>query len=81
MATNTSMNIGHRKNWASLGDRNFESSGTVLYVAVREPTRFLGALYHKGESLTFDVGGASYSKQALHELRLLWNNDAIKPAV
>ena len=81
MALNTSTNIGHRKDFAGMGMRNFENNGTTLYTAVREPTVFLGTTYHKGDSLTFDTAGTSYSKKALAELALLWNSDCIKPAV
>ena len=77
--TNTAANIGIRRNFGTLGDRNFENSGTVQYKATREPTVFLGTTYHKGDSLTFDVTGTSYSKLALHQLAQLWNDGWIEP--
>src|SRR6185369_10574860 len=73
MATNTLDNIGIRRNCGTLGMRNFENSGTVLYVCNREPLTFLGTAYHVADELPFDVASTSYSLQALAELQLAWN--------
>lgn len=80
MATNTARNIGIRRNFATIGDRNFENSGTVQYKSLRENLNFLGTLYDIGQNLTFDVGGTSYSAAALEDLELFWNHGMIEPA-
>lgn len=81
MATNTSTNVGIRRNFVTVGDANFENSGTVQYYCAREPLMFLGTAYHVDDALTFDVGGTSYSKAALQQLELFWNNGWIRPAL
>ena len=75
---NTKANIGIRRSF-SIGYRNFEPNGVNTYNALREPTVFLGTTYHKGQTLTKDVGGITYSKKALQELENLWNNGSIAP--
>ena len=79
MATQTQINGGIRRNFASFGDRNFENDGTTQYKATKAAVHFLGTLYHKGDTLPYDVAGTSYSKQAIYEMRLLWNNEWIEP--
>ena len=81
MATNTQIGNGIRRNFKTFGYRNFENSGTVLYVCNKEPLIFGSTTYHVGQSLTFDVGGTSYSKAAIQLLRLWWNAGFIIPAV
>ncbi len=81
MATNTASNIGIRINFPTFGDRNFENSGSVQYVANREPLEFLGTSYHAGDTLTFDVAGTSYSKAALQALEQAWDQGWIKPLI
>ncbi len=78
--TNTQINIGIRRHFKTLGGRNFETSGTVLYKAERK-MNFLGTTYAKGASLPFDVGGTHYSKKALHVLAIGWNNLRVLPTV
>jgi hypothetical protein len=77
--TNTQMNLGIRRNFGTLGDRNFENDGTTQYKATKAAVHFLGTLYHKGDTLSYDVAGTSYSKQAIREMELLWNNEWIEP--
>jgi len=79
MATETSINVGIRRNFATYGDRNFEDVGTVQYASNRVNLEFLGTLYQVGSSLPFDVGGTSYSAAALQTLQLYWNNGWISP--
>lgn len=79
MALNSLTNVGIRRECGTLGMRNFEDSGTVEYKALREPTIFLGTSYNSGDTLPFDVGGTSYSLDALAELQQLWNDGNILP--
>ena len=79
--TNTAANVGIRRECGTLGMRNFENVGTVLYKANRQPLEFLGTEYDVGDNLTFDVGGVSYSAVALEKLELAWNQGWIVPAV
>lgn len=79
--TDTQANIGLRKNFVTLGERNFERSGTVQYKARREPLNFLGTTYHTGDLLPFNVGGVSYSKTAMAQLQLFWEQEFITPTV
>ena len=79
MATQTQINGGIRRNFGTLGDRNFENDGTTQYKLTKVAVHFLGTLYHKGDTLPYDVAGTSYSKKALHEMRQLWNDGWIEP--
>lgn len=82
--TNTDANIGTRKMIRTLDPpeyRNFENDGVTQYNALREPLDFLGVTYHSGEPLPFDVGGASYSKEALQLLQLFWDQEWIVPTI
>lgn len=81
MATNTELNIGIRRNFGTLEDRNFETSGDVLYKSSRENLEFLGTLYDSGETLPFNVASTSYSAAALQDLELYWNQGWIEPVV
>jgi hypothetical protein len=83
----TSIGIGIRRNFATLGDRNFEPDQTVpvQYISNKDSLEFMsvGAViskYNVGVNLPFDVGGVSYSAQAVHILRLYWNQGWITPA-
>lgn len=77
---NSTHNIGIRRNFSSLGDRNFENvDGTAQYASNRENLEFLGSLYDTGVTLPFDVGGVSYSATALAILERYWNNILITP--
>ena len=79
MATETSINVGLRKNFATFGDRNFEDSSTVQYVSNRSLLNFLGTNYDVGSTLPFNVGGTHYSAAAIEILRHFWNQGWIKP--
>ncbi len=81
MATNTLVNVGIRRNFATFGWRNFETSGTVQYVAEREGLDFNGTSYQFGDTLPFDVAATSYSASAMAQLQLYWNNGWISPLV
>lgn len=76
---NTQINVGIRRNFSTLGDRNFEPDGTVQYASNREPLEFLGTSYHVGISLPFDVGGVSYSAAAIRDLQRYWDQGWITP--
>ena len=76
---NTALGIGTRKNFASLGDRNFEPAGDVQYASRHEGLEFLGTVYHAGDSLPFDVGGTHYSAAALKDLALYWDQEWLTP--
>lgn len=82
MATNTAIGIGIRRNFVTLGDRNFENDQTspVQYICGKEGMDFMGTSYHVGDNLPFDVGGTSYSNEALRQLELAWNAGACYPA-
>lgn len=77
--TNTQANIGLRRSVGTLGERNFENSGTVQYKATRHTLTFLDVGYNGGDALPFDVGGTSYSAAALAQLELFWNQGWIEP--
>ncbi len=80
MATNTQINVGLRKNF-SVGDRNFEDSGTVQYKALREKLEFLGTLYSTGDNLPMDgPGGTSYTASTIALLKRYWEAEWIQPA-
>lgn len=79
MATNTQIGIGTRKNFSTLGDRNFETDGTVQYASRRENLEFLGTEYDTGATLPFDVGGTSYSAAALEVLQRFWDQEWLTP--
>lgn len=78
---NTALGIGTRKNFVTLGDRNFEPDQTspVQYGCNHEGLELLGTIYHSGDALPFDVGGVSYSATALGELRLYWDQGFLTP--
>lgn len=68
---NTTHNVGIRRNFATLGDRNFENvDGTAQYACGHELLEFLGTTYHVGDSLPFDVGGVSYPARIMETTRL-----------
>lgn len=79
---NTKIGIGIRRNFATLGDRNFEPDQTtpVQYVCNHEGLEFLGVRYHVGDNLPFDVTSTSYSPTAVQLLELYWNAGFINPA-
>jgi len=83
MATNTALDVGIRRNFATLGDRNFEPAGALAgtdqYSCLHDGLVFLGTAYHTGDTLPFDVGGVSYSAAAVGELELYWNQGYIAP--
>lgn len=79
MATNTQSNIGIRRTFAGMGDRNFENSGLVPYKCYRGRLDFMGVVYFFGDTLPFDVDGTSYSAAALAALELYWNQGWIAP--
>lgn len=78
----TAIGVGIRRNFASLGDRNFEpdQGSPVQYVSNQENLEFLGTVYQPGSNLPFDVGGVSYSPTAVGLLQLYWNQGWITPA-
>ena len=79
MATETLINVGIRRNF-TVGARNFEDSGTVLYHATREGLNWNGVTYHKGDSIAFDApGGTSYTTATIEKLRFFWNHGWIHP--
>lgn len=78
--TNTQANIGTRKTFVGLGERNFEDSGTVQYKCNREPLIFLnGGVFHVGDTLPFD-GNSAYTARTIELLRRFWEEGWIKPA-
>jgi hypothetical protein len=77
--TRTQANIGIRRYFPTLGNRNFENDGTTQYKVSKVSLHFLGALYHKGDTLPYNVAGTSYSKQAVQEMCQLWNDGWIQP--
>lgn len=79
MSTQTQYDIGIRRNFVTLGDRNFDPSGTVLYKAGVNNLYFNGSYYSIGQNLPFDVGGVSYSKSAVEQLRFYWDQAYITP--
>ena len=78
----TLLGVGIRRNFATLGDRNFEPDQTtpVQYISNQEHLEFLGTIYEPGSNLPFDVGGVSYSARAVGLLQLYWNQGWVKPA-
>lgn len=89
MATNTELNVGIRRNFATLGDRNFEPDQTgtpVLYKCGKDGLDFIAVSngakvkYSVGDSLPFDVSGTSYSATAVALLELYWNAGFCYPA-
>lgn len=78
----TAINVGIRRNFATLGDRNFEPDQTtpVQYICGKEGLEFLGTTYHVGNNLPFDVASTSYSATAVQLLQLYWNQGWITPA-
>lgn len=82
MATNTEMNVGISIECGSLGMRNFEDSGTVLYKSNVDGLEFLGTIYATGATLPFNAGvGTNYSAAALETLELYWNQGWLRPLV
>lgn len=79
MATETLVNVGLRKHFTTLGDRNFEDAGTVQYKAGRQPLEFLGTSYDVGDLLPFD-SGSSYSTGTIALLLRYWEQEWITPA-
>ena len=81
MAACTLWDFGIRQNFTTFGDRNFETSGTVQYDSAVESLYFNGANYNIGQALPFDVGGISYSPQAVSLLNFYWNQNFLLPTV
>jgi len=80
MATETLINVGIRRNFVTLGDRNFEDGGTVQYAANYQPLSFNGTLYNVGDNLPFDANGnTTYSTAAIGQLRQFWDAGWITP--
>ena len=74
MATETLIGNGIRQNFLTLGDRNFEDSGTVQYACRKEGMQFNAVNYHVGDHLPFDASGNTvYSRSAIEQLRFAWN--------
>jgi hypothetical protein len=68
--TNTEMNIGIRRNFTTLGDRNYEPLGGAQYESATEDLEYLGTKYDSGVTIPFDAGGPPadrYSDDALME--------------
>ncbi len=78
MAIKTASNIGLRKNFKTLGFRNFENDGVTQYVCNREPLQFMGTTYHVGQTINYDGSGA-YTKAGLSQLGLFWEQEWIIP--
>lgn len=78
MATNTAMNVGIRRN-TPFGMRNFEDDGTTQYASNHDGLDYLGTLFDAGDTITFDVGGTSYSADGVELLRRYWNQNWIEP--
>lgn len=78
---NTTFNIGIRRNFVTLGYRNWETAPSQPYLSNRVGLWFQGSSYAIGASLPFDVGGTSYSLKAQQELLLYWNQGWITPQV
>ena len=82
MATDTFTNIGIRRDFPTVGKKNFERAGTTQYYCSREPLLFMGTVYHVGDALPFDDGtNTYYTKAALAQLQLYWDNQWIRPAL
>ena len=81
MAACTLWDFGIRQNFVTLGDRNFETSGTVQYKSGVENLYFNGSNYNIGQLLPFDVGGVSYSPDAVSLLNFYWNQNFLLPTV
>ena len=79
---NTAIGLGTRKNFATLGDRNFEPDQTnpVQYACNHENLEFLGTIYQPTTTLPFDaVGNTQYGPFALRCLQLYWDQGWITP--
>lgn len=80
---NTALNVGIRRNFATLGDRNFEPAGalagTAQYACNYAGLYFMGTKYNTGDTLPFDVGGVTYSQAAVGLLQLFWDQGWIVP--
>ncbi len=78
--TDTRYNVGLRKTFVGLGERNFERSGLVQYKARRDNLNFQGVIYDFDDLLPFDVDDTSYSVAAVSELERLWEQEWLTPA-
>lgn len=70
MATNTEMNVGVRRNFTTLGDRNYEPLGGAQYRSNIEDLEYMGTKYDTDALIPFDAGGPPadrYSDDALME--------------
>ena len=78
----TAIGVGIRRNFATLGDRNFEpdQDTPVQYVCGKDHLEFLGSTYTVGQNLPFDVTGTSYSATAVELLQRYWNFGWCYPA-
>lgn len=78
--TYTQANLGIRHNFLTYGDRCLEQDGVTQYLSRRVNLWWVdGNLYQVGQTLPYDVGGASYSKKAQSLLRLYWDNKWLTP--
>lgn len=80
--TATQSDHGIRQTFVTLGERNFEPSGTEYvcnYSNGGKGMWFQGTVYHVGDTLPWDVGGVSYSVSAVSLLRKYWEQGWIKP--
>jgi hypothetical protein len=75
----TLWDFGIRQNYTTYGDRNFETAGTVQYKAGVNNLDFNGTEYNIGQALPFDVGGVSYSSNAMALLQFYWNQNFLLP--
>lgn len=80
--TDTLINHGIRINFPVLGDRNFETSGTVQYKANRQPLNWFGTAYNVGDLIPFSQGSplSSYSKAEISLLKKFWEQGWLTPA-
>jgi hypothetical protein len=83
MASNTDRDIGYRMylKGTTLGERNFEPSGTVQYVSNHPHLNFGTGVYEPGQALPFDgAGGTVYAPTSINTLRMYFERGWIIPA-
>jgi len=84
MASNTALDVGIRRNFATLGDRNFEPAGALAgtnqYSCNYAGLYFMGTKYNAGDTLPFDANGnTTYSAAAVGLLQLFWDAGWVNP--
>jgi hypothetical protein len=85
--TATQYDIGTRRNFTTLGDRNFEvalaiaNPATVAYSSLKNGLWWVdGSTYNIGQTLPYDANAAaSYSTKAKSLLVFYWEQEWIKP--